>query len=247
MNKILVGNNGIYLDDKKCRNNTIKIDNDGEYSLEYIDNGNYHIKFIINGNVKIVESSFDRELVINNEYMIEKGMLKVIKFYDNLSVNENNDIELCNEGSKVDYYIANICRGVEDYIININHKHKKTESNIVNKSVALKNSHVHFIVNSKVPRNADKSILNQNTRIVTMGDCDAKISPNMYIDLEDVIAKHGSIIGTFKDEDVFYLMSKGISYNDALKLLIKGYLLSKLEIDVDLRMRILSIIDTYWR
>ena len=55
-----------------------------------------------------------------------------------------------------------------------------------------------------------------------MGECDTKISPNMFIDLDDVIAKHGSAIGTFKDDQVFYLMSKGINYNDALKLLIKG-------------------------
>ena len=80
-----------------------------------------------------------------------------------------------------------------------------------------------------------------------MGECDASISPNMFIDLDDISAKHGSVIGSFKDEDIFYLMSKGISYSDVIKLLIKGYILSNMEIDADTRMNILQIIDLYWR
>ena len=80
-----------------------------------------------------------------------------------------------------------------------------------------------------------------------MGECDASISPNMFIDLDDVEAKHGSVIGAFKEDQVFYLMSKGISYNDTLKLLIKGYIMSNMEVDSDLRLRIMDIIDTYWR
>ena len=80
-----------------------------------------------------------------------------------------------------------------------------------------------------------------------MGECDTKIQPNMFIELDDVEARHGSVVGTFKNDQVFYLMSKGISYNNALKLLIKGYLLSKIEVSQDVRMRIMRIIDRYWR
>ena len=69
----------------------------------------------------------------------------------------------------------------------------------------------------------------------------------MFIELDDVEARHGSVVGTFKNDQVFYLMSKGISYNNALKLLIKGYLLSKIEVSQDVRMRIMRIIDRYWR
>ena len=133
------------------------------------------------------------------------------------------------------------------YIININHKVKNTISNIKNRSVALMNSDIKFIINSNVPKESIGSILDQNTRIVTMGECDASISPNMFIDLDDVSAKHGSVIGRFKDDQIFYLMSKGISYNDSLKLLIKGYLVSGLDFGLDLRFKIIDIIDTYWR
>ena len=160
---------------------------------------------------------------------------------------EDVNINLNNVSDRIDYNFANIGSGDEKYVININHNCEKTVSYINNKAIALKNSRVSFIVNSRVENDCVKSILDQNTRIVTMGECDTKIQPNMFIEIDDVEARHGSVVGTFKNDQVFYLMSKGISYNNALKLLIKGYLLSKIEVSQDVRMRIMRIIDRYWR
>ena len=108
-------------------------------------------------------------------------------------------------------------------------------------------SELNFVINSKVKKEYEKSVLDQNTRIVTLGDSDAKISPNMFIDCDDVEARHGSIIGTFKDDMVFYLMSRGIEYNDAIELLVKGFLFSNVDADSSLREKILNVIDMYWR
>ena len=246
MNKIIVSNKGIYINDIKVKSKIIEL-SDYEYLLEYIDSGCFEITFMINNNVKLVECSFDNKLEINNKYIIKNGYLDVTKFYNNDSVNEVINIDLCMDGSRINYHFANICKGIENYEININHNYKETISNVVNRSVALLNSKIKFIINSNVKSDSVKSVLDQSTRIVTMGDCDALISPNMFIDLDDVEAKHGSIIGTFKEDDIFYLMSKGISYNDTLKLLIKGYIFANLNVDIDLRMRILNIINTYWR
>ena len=249
MNKIIISNNKISSDssDISINNNEIIFNNSGEYILEYIEDGSYNVTFIIKDNIKLIESSYDLELDINNKYIIDNGMLKVVKFYNNKKVIENIDIDLCSSGSRIDYYFSNICRMEERYNININHKFKETVSNIQNKSIALKNSILKFIINSNVSKDSVKSILEQNTRIVTMGECDSSISPNMYIDLNDVTAKHGSVIGAFKDDVIFYLMSKGINYNDTIKLLIKGYIMSNMDVDVDNRMKIMEIIDTYWR
>ena len=42
-------------------------------------------------------------------------------------------------------------------------------------------------------------------------------------------------------------MSRGISYNDCIKLLVKGYLFSNIDVDNVLRERIINVIDKYWR
>ena len=244
MNKILVSRDGIT--GIRVLDNYVKL-TDGEYLLEYMDDGDYEINFIINGCVKLIECSFDREVNITNTYDINKGSLNIVKFYNNLSVNEVDNINLCKKSTIVNYNFSNICRGVEKYVINVNHNSKDTSSNINNKSIALLNSDINFIINSNVLKECNNSILDQTTRIVTMGDCNTSVSPNMFIDLDDVEAKHGSVIGSFKEEDIFYLMSKGINYNDTLKLLIKGYLLGNFLGNIELRFRIMEIIDTYWR
>ena len=246
MNKILIAKNKITSDVVKISGNIITFDKDGEYILEYIESGNYKLELIINAYVKLIEVSFDNELTIDNKYTVNND-LKVIKFYNNKKVVENIDIDLLKEGANIDYHFANICKEKERYTINVNHKCKKTSSNIINRSIAFKNSILKFIINSNVKKEAIESELDQNTRIVTMGECDAAISPNMFIPMDNVIAKHGSVIGSFKDDQVFYLMSKGINYNDTLKLLIKGYIFGNLDIDFENRKKIMDIIDMYWR
>lgn len=251
MNRIIVNRNRIdnYKDDEiEINNNKIWFYKDNKYEFEYIDCDDVRLEFMIdNANIEILDYSSDNYLKIKNIYNIDNGSLRIDKFYNNKQVDEEIDFNLMQDGDRVDYNFATISLGEENYIINVNHKNKNTISNIDNRSVALKNSKINYTINSRVLKDCVKSMLDQNTRIITLDECEAKISPNMFIDLDDVIAKHGSVIGTFKEDQVFYLMSKGISYNDTVKLLIKGYLLSKIKVNVDIRMKIMDIIDRYWR
>lgn len=251
MNKIIVNRNIIdnYKDDEiEINNNKIWFYKDNKYEFEYIDCDDVRLEFMIdNAKIEILDYSSDNYLKIKNIYNIDNGSLRIDKFYNNKQVDEEIDFNLMQDGDRIDYNFATISLGEENYIINVNHNNKNTISNIDNRSVALKNSKINYTINSRVLKDCVKSMLDQNTRIITLDECEAKISPNMFIDLDDVIAKHGSVIGTFKEDQVFYLMSKGISYNDTVKLLIKGYLLSKIRVNVDIRMKIMDIIDRYWR
>lgn len=250
MNKILVSRDKIISKNDKVKidGNTIKLLDSGIYSLEYNDIEDINLCINIDNGIKVTlfESSFLGNIRVNNKYIINDGELKVNKFYNNDSVLEEINIDLCSKGSKIDYRFSNICKNNESYLININHNNVSTVSNINNKSIAMDGSKLNFVINSIVKREYEKSILDQNTRIVTLGESDSSISPNMFIDCDDVEARHGSIIGTFKDDMVFYLMSRGIEYNDAIKLLIKGYLFSNIDVDNDLREKIFNVIDMYW-
>ena len=251
MNRILVRRNKIILETDKAiiENGVIKLLDSGMYLLEYVDSDNIDLCIKVDDLVvaTLFESSFLDKINVNNKYIIGNGELLVNKFYNNNNVVENIEIDLCSEGAKIDYRFSNICRNEESYVININHKAKNTVSRINNKSIALDGSKLNFIINSRVSKEYEKSILDQNTRIVTLGNSDSKISPNMFIDCDDIEARHGSVIGTFKDDLIFYLMSRGIEYNDAIKLLVKGYLFSNVDADSNLKEKILNVIDMYWR
>ena len=249
MNKIFVSKGKIISDSENIKidgNNIIILDS-GTYFLEYenINEINLCISVLDNIDVILFESAFLKNIKVNNKYVVDKGILVINKFYNNDSVIENINIDLFNKG-KIDYRFSNICKNYENYVININHLGEFTVSNISNKSIAMNSSKLDFVINSIVAKEYEKSILDQNTRVVTLGDSEAKISPNMYIDCDDIEARHGSVIGSFKDDMIFYLMSRGIEYNDAIKLLVKGYLFSNMDTDSSLREKILNVIDMYW-
>ena len=251
MNKIFVSRDKIISDSDNVGidGNNINLLDNGVYSIEYIDINKIELSINVDNGISAVlfESSFLENIEVNNKYNIGNGEIRVNKFYNNDTVLENIDINLYYKGAKIDYRFSNICKNKEEYIININHNAVNTISSINNKSIAMDGSLLNFVINSRVSKEYEKSVLDQTTRIVTFGNSDSKISPNMFIDCDDIEARHGSVVGTFKDDLVFYLMSRGIEYNEAIKLLVKGFLFSNIDTDNSLKEKILNVIDMYWR
>ena len=85
--------------------------------------------------------------------------------------------------------------------------------------------------------------LSQNSRIITMNENPCNINPNLLIEENDVIANHAALIGKFNEDEIFYLMSRGITREDATKLLTKGFLQDNTVFKEDIE----NIIDMYWR
>ena len=136
---------------------------------------------------------------------------------------EEVTINLNGENSKVLYNFSTLAHTNQTFIININHNNKNTISNVYNHGVVINDSRLYFEVNSVVKKGYTNSMLNQESRIITMGDNYSEIKPNLLIDEYDVNARHAAIIGKFNKEDIFYLMSKGIPYEKANELLIIGF------------------------
>ena len=51
-----------------------------------------------------------------------------------------------------------------------------------------------------------------------------KAQPNLFIDEYDVTASHSAAIGSLNQEDMFYLMSRGISESEASKMMTMSYI-----------------------
>ena len=47
--------------------------------------------------------------------------------------------------------------------------------------------------------------------------------PNLFIDEYDVIAAHAASIGSISKDDLFYLMSRGLTLEEASKLIVLGF------------------------
>lgn len=234
----------------KIHNNEITFLTTANYTIEYIDctrvNLNLNVEKNISVNLFIYSSN--QNLEIENIYNInENSNITVYKFYNNKEVLEKIIFNLNKPYSKIDYHFSSICSNIEKYRLIINHNAPNTESNIVNKSITESQADLSFTIDSILEKGNTNCNLDQQTRIITLDDSNAKIEPNMYIEEDDVIAKHGSVIGKFSDEELFYLQTRGINESDALKLLIKGLIFSNIKVDLDKRAKIFNIINQKWR
>lgn len=195
---------------------------------------------------KIIEMISGNKLKVRSKYNLLKSSSLIIKNINNInSIKEQSIFSLNGESASVKKILKTISNDKEKYDIIINHNSKYTKSDIINNGVNIESGMLDFNVSSIVPENMDKCYVNQNNRIINLTENKCSISPNMYIDCYDVVANHSAFIGTFKDEEMFYLQSRGISQLDATKLLIRGFLIS--ELDEEEKETYNKIIDKYWR
>lgn len=81
-------------------------------------------------------------------------------------------------------------------------------------------------VNGFVKTNKYNNVLNENIHIYNINNGTCASNPNMYINTSKVIANHNTTIGTIRKDELFYLMSKGLNYENSVKLIIQGFLIN---------------------
>jgi len=249
MNKIRVVNNKIipFVDsDVSINDNNITFLNNGNYYIEYIDSDNLDITYNLSDNVCIClfEVSTGNNISTNIKYNLNKNSSLILsKFYSNINTDEKVSINLMKENNNIKYNFSSISNNDDKYLFNIYHLDSETCSDVYNRTIARKDSSNFFDINSFVDNGIKDCFLNQNTKIVTLGDSNNRINPNMFIGEESTTAVHSSVIGCVSDDDLFYLMSRGIDYNTAINLIIKGMVLSNINPDMEIKEKILNILD----
>lgn len=249
MNKINVVDNKIIPFDNTdviLNNNIITFTNNGDYYLEYITSNNVNITISVEDNVcvHLFEYSNNNDINTNITYNLGKNSSLIIsKFYYNDNTNEEINIYLNKKKANIKYNFSSISKNHDNYLINIYHNDSTTSSDIFNRTIAKENSSNTFDINSYVENKILDCYLNQSTKIITLGDSNNKINPNMFTHDNSVTAIHASVIGNVNEEELFYLMSRGISYNEAIKIIIKGIILSNINPNMEYREKILNILE----
>ena len=94
----------------------------------------------------------------------------------------------------------------------------------IQKAVATEASHCIFNGSIKVPQKAQKTEaaqLSRNLLLSKRARIDTK--PELEIIADDVKCTHGATISQIQDEELFYLLSRGIDNEHANSLLLKGF------------------------
>ncbi len=225
---------------KKDANINLDIESKEEFTME-ID-----ISLLENVSSSILENVSGEQIKLCSKYNLQKDSSLIIRNINNItSIKEQSVFSLNGENASIKRVLKTISCCKEQYETIVYHNSKYTKSDIINNGVNIESGVLEFNVSSIVPEKMAKCYVNQSNRIINLTNNKCSISPNMYIDCFDVVANHSAFIGTFKDDELFYLQSRGISKLDATKLLIRGFLTSELKEEEKETYN--KIIDKYWR
>lgn len=107
----------------------------------------------------------------------------------------------------------------------IEHVGADGESHIVHNGVCGTNSNVVYRSRITIGENAERAFGSQTASFLTVGD-GASISPIPSLDAseEEIRCSHAVSMTRLSGEDLFYALSRGISEEDAKKLMVSGFL-----------------------
>lgn len=118
-----------------------------------------------------------------------------------------------------------ISRGTEKTSVGceVRHNEGMCRSNTLFKGVALNESTASFRGLVYVARDAQKTDARQTSRNIEAQGARIESFPQLEIYADDVKCSHGATIGQLDEEAVYYLRQRGISLDEAKKLLLNAF------------------------
>jgi len=113
---------------------------------------------------------------------------------------------------------------------NVNHKQENCKSSQLVKSAFLDKSNGAYQGKIYVDKKAQKTNGYQLSKaLVLSGNSAFNSKPELEIYADDVKCSHGSTTGNIDQNSVFYLMSRGLSKEQANRMLVEGFLNEAIE------------------
>lgn len=158
----------------------------------------------------------------------EEAKLNIVEVdFSKVDVDFLLDVECKGYKSEFHYHLSalNADNQKKIYRANVIHTGKESYSRTSMFGVCEQESHMEFLGASDIKNGAAKTNTRQEAKIVNLsGKAKCIASPALLISEEDVFASHGASMGSVPDNDIFYLMSRGIDRLAANKLITIGYL-----------------------
>ena len=228
----------LYLDNFKINQLNIAVKKDSNIKLFLLCYNskftklNLNLELMDNALLKIYSNFISRnktKIEINRKF--DLGLKSSLILLNNLtyngSLNLTDKVNLNQELANLDIDLLNVGANKDDITVNqfVNHNAKKTYSQINNWLISNHNSKLTYNVNGTIKRGKELSNCNQlNKGIILSENGEIKVEPKLFIDEYNVKASHGAAIGQIDENQLFYLLSRGLNEIEAKNLIISGYI-----------------------
>ena len=137
------------------------------------------------------------------------------------------DLQLSEEGGKLDWLGIIEARKVGDYEINLVMAHEvpNTFGRVMIKGVAENGARVKIKGLVKIKKNAQNTDSFLSMKVLLLDkQSGATAEPELEILANQVKASHAASVGKIDEDQLFYLKSRGIEEKEAKNIIIKGFL-----------------------
>jgi len=214
---------------KNCK---IKLEDEFNFSQKTINNINYNI--YVNEGSDIRHNIFQNFSDSNKLFLTSNSVCEKNSSYNQKTYNFANGFvrnfhfaKLNGKFSKASlkgyFFIKdeNICSN-KTHII---HNAENCESDQIYKGILNNYAKANYYSNTFVSENAQKTEAYQLSKGILLSDrCSFFSKPELRIFADDVKCSHGSTIGPVDESSLYYLRSRGISKNEAMKMIISSFI-----------------------
>ena len=236
-------------------NSQVKFLEEVQNKEKQVHSANLMVEIVARPGSHIEFSSLDEldqetTLYFNRRAMIEKDahVEWAIAFMNDCNTIGDLDSELIGEGSFADSKAIAVTTGGQRVGINnrVTNRGPHSTGLINQRGVLLENSRLIFNGIGQIVHGAHGSKADQQNRVLMMSDeAHGDANPLLLIDENDVIAAHAASVGPVDKVQMNYLMSRGIPFDQAQRLVIRGFLGAVLDAipNKDVRQRMIDILE----
>ena len=125
--------------------------------------------------------------------------------------------------------VLNVYLGIDKAKINstihLYHNAKNTTSTLDIYAIARNGAFLCLNNCATIKKGMRNSVIKQKARGLNLDDkSKIKALPILYIDEADVLASHAAAVGSINKDDLFYLMSRGLSKSESAELVVLGFI-----------------------
>ena len=172
------------------------------------------------------------EAHLNESYILNKDSRLDLAYgdFNDGTCDRNTDVYLVENGASVYLKSASLVKSERRLVYRFNHQAQYTYGDMQNFVVTLEKGKLSLYAIGKIEKNATNSETHQTTRVLNFNATErASVFPQLYIDNNEVKASHAESSGQVDPDQLYYLQSRGLSPEESVSLIVKGYLSSILE------------------
>lgn len=210
-----------------ANNNKVFINNEYTQSFE----NNFTFNLLENSSLELTLFDLNKADSVKNNITFSlnrDSKLKVVIVSLNENLTDSNIVaDLNATGAEADVNVISVANSGVNTTFNVvcNNNAPHTKANITQRAVALNGGQNIFEATGYIAKDCSKAVNFQESRVLLLdGAAKGDASPILLINHHDVEAGHAAGVSRVNDEEMYYLMSRGIDRKSAEELMTVAFI-----------------------